>query len=46
VKSPESRHVQPLEFALLDESMEGLSKTLHEMASHLEIFLPDSTAWI
>ena len=30
----------------LDENMERLSKTLHEMASHLEISLPDSTAWI
>lgn len=30
----------------MDESMERLSKTLNEMASHLEISLPDSTAWI
>lgn len=30
----------------MDESMERLSKTLHEMASHLEISLPDSTAWV
>lgn len=30
----------------MNESMERLSKTLHEMASHLEISLPDSTAWV
>ena len=30
----------------LDESMERLSKTLNELAGHLEISVPDTTAWL
>ena len=30
----------------LDENMERLSKTLNEMAGHLEVSIPDTTAWV
>lgn len=30
----------------LDESMDRLSKALNEMAGHLDISVPDTTAWI
>ena len=30
----------------LEESMERLSKTLNQLAGHLEVSVPDTTAWV